>query len=140
MGRYDFKEYTKIEDIIDYDGFLTPNGTFYRVRHIKEDVKDKNHKDWSLEFLKHNNDFKLSKKELKIYNTYNDLLWYAGQKIMLEYHFKPYITGLYLLEGYKDNVVMLSPDNFNTYEQYLLYKKIIEEELRKVEEICLKTK
>ena len=34
--KYDFKEYTNIEDMIGYVGFITPAGTFYRVRKMNE--------------------------------------------------------------------------------------------------------
>ena len=36
--KYDFKEYTNIEDMIGYVGFITPAGTFYRVRKMNENA------------------------------------------------------------------------------------------------------
>ena len=46
---YDFTEYTEFKDMIGYIGFITPKGTFYRVRQIGK--ANGGHGEWAYGFL-----------------------------------------------------------------------------------------
>lgn len=46
---YDFTEYSNFEDMIGWIGFITPKGTFYRVRPIGS--ADGGHGEWAFGFL-----------------------------------------------------------------------------------------
>ena len=59
--KYDFKEYTNIEDMIGYVGFITPAGTFYRVRKMNENGVSVENKDGSKK-----NNVKISKDSSSI--------------------------------------------------------------------------
>lgn len=46
---YDFHEYTDINDMIGYVGYITPQGTFYRVRDISK--ANGSHGEWAFGYL-----------------------------------------------------------------------------------------
>lgn len=49
---YDFQEYTEFKDMVGYLGFISPKGTFYRVRKMGQ--PGIGHGDWAMKFLYQN--------------------------------------------------------------------------------------
>jgi len=53
MNSFDFNEYRDLELIKNYDGFITPQLTFYRVRHKdEEDTYFSSHKGWAEAYIR----------------------------------------------------------------------------------------
>lgn len=54
MAEFDFKPYSKIEDMVGYDGFIGPNGEFYRVKKRNQTSLETTHITWSDAYIKFN--------------------------------------------------------------------------------------
>lgn len=50
---YDFKKYDDLIEIKDYDGFISPEGYFYKVKKRRSNVGD--HNVWAEQFIRENN-------------------------------------------------------------------------------------
>jgi hypothetical protein len=125
-NKYDFKEYDNLEDFIDYDGFITPNGTFYKVRpsNMKDDENAPHHSGWALGYLISQN--KIDKNVLKdqtdeeLLNIERDAL----MQLIFGYNFYPYAY-------YRDNISYLEERNFQRINglndnQFHLFQDIME--------------
>lgn len=54
MNSHDFNIYTKVSDMKGYDGFIGPNGEFYRVKKTNYEYIDITHYTWAEEYAKNN--------------------------------------------------------------------------------------
>lgn len=50
----DFKSYTEIKDMKHYDGFIDPDGKFYRVKERRSNDLSNTHYTWADAFIKNN--------------------------------------------------------------------------------------
>lgn len=80
----DFHLYHDIEDMVGYNGFITPEGYFYRVRGFTDETLGlMKHEDWSGEWFRHRN-IQLNAKDKLEYNIM------AYMELIHNHHFFAY--------------------------------------------------
>ncbi len=81
---YDFNLYHNLEDMVGYNGFITPEGNFYRVRAFTEEsVGLVKHEDWAGEWLR-TKGIKFKAKNKREYNIM------AYMELIHNHHFFAY--------------------------------------------------
>ena len=127
MEKFDFNEYYDVKDCIDYDGFIAPNGNFYRVSFCNK--HNPTHNQWADEFVTNKLDYI---KQLA--NPVGSFLYTISKlngKIEILIHFYGFIY--YGHNSYDRKPIIIYPNyNINnkevTFEQYnklfdILYEK-----------------
>lgn len=115
---FDLNEYKDLEQMIGYDGFVSPNGSFYRVRPVTE-IADLStnllHKTWALAFCREKGWLKLAKEE---YDYFDNLDQYKKEEylqkiaisVLCDRKFAPYCV---VWETYSSSSISIISSSLN---------------------------
>lgn len=120
----DLKEYNNLEEVVGYDGFITKQGTFYKVRSSNDLSNENTHEKFAYNFLKEINDFKVTNNDFKLFDEIGVKHFYqkAIIKLLVEYEFFPYANYVTI---YKDVNNASSEVDFASHEQRIAYEELV---------------